>query len=137
MHPSILVLSPSFLYHPYVPSFKSKDFSFTCLLPFFGCTLHLFYTLRNIILPEGICCRLHTCCLYIVLLELCYGYVYANFHCYYGPVIGIFKDRLPEAICCCLQTCSVNVVLLVMCCMCIPVFIVTSADISQLWVYLC
>ena len=31
---------------------------------------------------------------------------------------------------------SVNVVLLVMCCMCIPVFIVTSADISQLWVYL-
>ena len=48
-----------------------------------------------------------------------------------------FKDRLPEAICCCLQTCSVNVVLLVMCWMCIPVFIVTSADISQLWVYLC
>ena len=55
-------------------------------------------------------------------------------------VIGIFihfKDRLPEAICCCLQTCSVNIVLLVMCCMCIPTFIVTSADISQLWVYLC
>ena len=23
------VLSPSFLYHPYIPSFKSKDFSFT------------------------------------------------------------------------------------------------------------
>ena len=35
------------------------------------------------------------------------------------------------------KTCSVNFVLLVMCCMCIPVFIVTSADISQLWVYLC
>ena len=53
-------------------------------------------------------------------------------------IIGIFiyfKDRLPEAICCYLKTCSVNVVL--MCCMCIPVFIVTSADISQLWVYLC
>ena len=72
-----------------------------------------------------------------------YIHVYANFHCYncyYGPVIGIFirfKDRLPEAICCCLQTCSVNVVLLAMCCMCIPAFIVTSADISQLWVYLC
>ena len=29
-HPSIPVLSPSFLYHPYIPSFKSKDFSFTC-----------------------------------------------------------------------------------------------------------
>ena len=69
----------------------------------------------------------------VVGIVLC---IYANFHCYYGPVIGIFKDRLPEAICCCLQTCSVNVVLLVMCCMRIPVFIVTSADISQLWVYL-
>ena len=53
------------------------------------------------------------------------------------PVIGIFVYFLPEAFCCCLQTCSVNVVLLVMYCMCIPVFIVTSADISQLWVYLC
>ena len=29
MHPFIPVLSPSFLYHPYIPSFKSKDFSFT------------------------------------------------------------------------------------------------------------
>ena len=69
--------------------------------------------------------------------------MYANFHCYncyYGPVIGIFiqfKERLPEAICCCLQTCNVDVVLWVMCCMCIMAFIVTSADISQLWVYLC
>ena len=26
------VLFPSFLYHPYIPSFKSKDFSFTCIL---------------------------------------------------------------------------------------------------------
>ena len=32
MHQFIPVLSPSFLYHPYIPSFKSKDFSFTCLL---------------------------------------------------------------------------------------------------------
>ena len=47
-----------------------------------------------------------------------------------------FKERLPEAICC-LQTCNVDVVLLVMYCMYIPGFIVTSADISQLWVYLC
>ena len=23
-------LSPSFLYHPYIPSFKSKDYSFAC-----------------------------------------------------------------------------------------------------------
>ena len=69
--------------------------------------------------------------------------MYTNFHCYncyYGPVIGIFiqfKERLPEAIFFCLQTCNVDVVLLVMCCMCIMAFIVTSADISQLWVYLC
>ena len=48
-----------------------------------------------------------------------------------------FKERLPEAICCCLQTCNVDVVLLIMYCMYIPGFIVTSADISQLCVYLC
>ena len=57
-----------------------------------------------------------------------------------GPVIGIFihfKGRLPEAICCCLQTCNVDVVLLVMYRMYIPALIVSSADISQLWVYLC
>ena len=48
-----------------------------------------------------------------------------------------FKERLPEAICCCLQTCNVDVVLLVMYRMYIPALIVTSADISQLWVYLC
>ena len=45
--------------------------------------------------------------------------------------------KLPEAICCCLQTCNVDVVLLVMHCMYLPAFIVTSADISQLWVCLC
>ena len=92
-----------------------------------------------------ICCEEYYYCLrvfvvvyiLVVFISCCWNCIYANFHCYYGPVIGIFKDRLPEAICCCLQTYSVNVVLLVMCCMCIPVFIVTSADISQLWVYLC
>ena len=46
-----------------------------------------------------------------------------------------FKERLPEAICCCLQTCHVDVVFLVMYRMYIPALIVTSADISQLWVY--
>ena len=104
----------------------------SCLPPFY--TIPIFYSLRNI-LPEGICCCLHTCCLYnyrVVGIVLCIIYI-CNFHCYYGPVIGIFKDRLPEAICCCLQTCSVNVVLLVMCCMCIPVFVVTSADISHIF----
>ena len=71
IHPSIPVLSPSFLYHPYIPSFKSKDFSFTCLLPFFGCTLNNTYTMKNI-LPEAICCCLPTSYFYAVLLELCY-----------------------------------------------------------------
>ena len=45
-----------------------------------------------------------------------------------------FKERLPEAICFCF---NVDVVLLVMYSMYIPGFIVTSAAISQLWVYLC
>ena len=80
----------------------------------------------------------HLLCLSrVVGIVLC---MYANIHCYncyYGPVIGIFKERLPEAICCCLQTCNVDVVLLVMYCMYIPTFIVTSADISLLWIYLC
>ena len=73
-----------------------------------------------------------------MLLELCYVYM-PTFIAIMGQLlyIGIFKDRLPEAIRCFLQTCTVIVVLLVMCCMCISVFIVTSADISQLWVYLC
>ena len=69
IHPSIPVLSPSFLYHPYIPSFQSKDFSFTCLLPFFGCTLHnILNSLRNI-LPRAIYLLLF---LYAVLLKLSY-----------------------------------------------------------------
>ena len=65
--------------------------------------------------------------MYVCQLSLLIWADYRHFYSY--------KDRLPEAICCCLQTCSV--VLLVMCYMCIPAFIVTSADKSQLWVYLC
>ena len=135
MHPFIPVLSPSFLYHPYIPSFKSKDFSFTCLLSFFAA--HCILALRNI-LPGAIYCCLHTCCVYVVLSEVCYVCMptfiatIANMGRYRH-----FKERLPEAICCCLQTCNVDVVLLVMYCMYIPAFIVTSADIRQLWVYLC
>ena len=113
MHPFIPVLSPSFLYHPYIPSFKSKDFSFTCLLSFFCCTLHISseeYIAWGYLL------------LFTHLLCLCH-------------VVG--SVLWPVAICCCLQTCNVDVVLLVMYCMYIPGFIVTSADISQLWVYLC
>ena len=138
IHPSIPVLSPSFLYHPYIPSLESKDFSFTCLLSFFGCTrpiTFLFYSLRNI-LPEAICCCLATSYFYAALLD-CVMYMYADFQCYnckYGPVIGIFIDRLPEAMCCCLQTYTVNDALLVMYCMCLLAVIVTSADIRKLWI---
>ena len=46
-------------------------------------------------------------------------YMYADFHCEYGPVKGSFIDRLPEAMCCCLQTYTVNDALLVMYCMCL------------------
>ena len=45
------------------------------------------------------------------------------------------SDSLPEAIGCSLQTYTVTDVLLVMYCMCLPAFIVTSADKSQLWLY--
>ena len=79
-------------------------------------------------MPEAIYCCLHTCCVYVVLLELCsllQLLIWAGYR--------HFKERLPEVICCCLQTCNVDVVLLVMYCMYIPAFIVTSADISQLY----
>ena len=101
--------------------FPLSNRSFTCLLSFFCCTLHIkFYTLRNIILPGAIYCCLHTCCVYVVLSEVCYQLsllIWASYR--------HFKERLPEAICCCLQTCNVDVVLLVMYCMYIPAFIVT------------
>ena len=132
MLPFIPVLSPSFLYHPYIPSFKSKDFSFTCLLSFFCCTLHisseeyclgLFIVVYTLVVFMS-CCR--KCVMYVCQLSLLQLLIWAGYR--------HFKERLPEAICCCLQTCNVDVVLLVMY---IPGFIVTSADISQLWVYLC
>ena len=138
MHPFIPVLSPSFLYHPYIPSFKSKDFSFTCLLSFFAahCILNfmlwwiyclgLFIVVYTHVVFMS-CCR--KCVMYVCQLSLLQLLIWAGYR--------HFKERLPEAICCCLQTCNVDVVLLVMYCMHIPAFIVTSADISQLWVYLC
>ena len=47
MHPFIPVLSPSFLYHPYIPSFKSKDFSFTCIQK--NGTLMMIYVVLEIV----------------------------------------------------------------------------------------
>ena len=70
--------------------------------------------------------------MYVCQLSLLQLLIWASYSIYIH-----FKESLPEAICCCLQTCNVDVVLLVMYCMYIPTFIVTSADISQLWIYLC
>ena len=73
IHSSLSCLLP-FYTIPIFPLFKLKDFSFTCLLPFFRCTLHitfLFYSLRNIYLdklPEAIYCCLQTYTVYDVLL---------------------------------------------------------------------
>ena len=83
-------------------------------------------------MPGAIYCCLHTCCVYVVLSELCYVCTPT-----FIATIANMGHRLPEAIYCCLQTCNVDVVLLVMYCMYILTFIVTSADISQLWIYLC
>ena len=74
----IPVLSPSFLYHPYIPSFISKDFSFTCLLSFFFAA-HCILALRNILPGAIYCCFTHLLCLcHVVGSVLC---MYANFHC--------------------------------------------------------
>ena len=126
---------PPFYTIPIFPLLNQKIFH---LLVSFLFLLHTAYYSEEY-MPGAIYCCLHTCCVYVVL-SVC---MYTNLHCYtcyYGPVIGIFlhfKERWPEAICCCLQTCNVDVVLLVMYCMYIPTFIVTSADISLLWIYLC
>ena len=94
----------------------------------------LILALRNI-LPGAIYCCLHTCCVYVMLSEVCYVCTPTFIATIANMGQFHFKERLLEAICCCLQTCNVDVVLLVM--YRIPAFIVTSADISQLWVYLC
>ena len=139
MHPFIPVLSPSFLYHPYIPSFKSKDFHLLVSFLFLLHTAYYILCSEKYIAWGYLLLLTHLLCLCrVVGSVLC---MYANFHCYIQLLLWAgyrhFKERLPEAICCCLQTCNVDVVLLVMYCMYIPAFIVTSADISQLWVYLC
>ena len=138
MHPFIPVLSPSFLYHPYIPSFKSKDFSFTCLLSFFAA--HCILALRNI-LPGAIYCCLHTCCVYVVLSEL---YVRQLSLLHTNANMGQLKAFLfiLKRDCQRLFVVVYKLVMLI-CVVCNvshvyrPAFIVTSADISQLWVYLC
>ena len=55
IRPSIPVLSPSFLYHPYIPSFKSKDFSFTCIIFSQGLTQDI-VLVTSIVLLRGLSC---------------------------------------------------------------------------------
>ena len=74
--------------------------------------------------------------LFAVLLELSYVCM-LTFIATIASYRVFYLDKLPEAVCCCLQTYTVNDVLLIMYCMCLPAFFVTSADTSQLWVYLC
>ena len=52
------------------------------------------------------------------------------YNCYYGQVMGIFirTDCLGLVV-----VYTVNDLLLVMYCMCLPAYIVTSADKSHLW----
>ena len=77
IHSSLSCLPP-FYTIPIFPLFKSKDFSFTCLLPFFRCTLHitfLFYSLRNIYIFLGClllfyCAVLFNCLMYAWQLSL-------------------------------------------------------------------
>ena len=122
---------------PIFPLLNRKDFSFTCLLSFFCCTLHIsseeYIAWGYLLLFTHLLCLCRVVgsvlCMYVCQLSLLQLLIWAGYR--------QFKERLPEAICCCLQTCNVDVVLLVMYCMYIPRFIVTSADISQLWVYLC
>ena len=54
-----------------------------------------FDALRNIILPGAIYC-LHTCCVYVMLLELCY--VCTPTFIATIANMGHFKDRLSEAL---------------------------------------
>ena len=76
MHPFIPVLSPSFLYHPYIPSFKSKDFSFTCLLSFLAA--HCILSSEEYIAWGYLLLFTHLLCLCrVVGSVLC---MYANFH---------------------------------------------------------
>ena len=76
IHSSLSCLLP-FYTIPIFPLFISKDFSFTCLLPFLDAHYILFYSLRTIfILPEAIrCCFFVPCYSGIVLC------MHANFHC--------------------------------------------------------
>ena len=116
---------------PIFPLLNRKIFHLLVSFLFFAA--HCILALRNI-LPGVVytlvfisCYR--KCVMYVCQLSLLQLLIWAGYR--------HFKERLPEAICCCLQTCNVDVVLLVIYCMYIPRFIVTSADISQLWVYLC
>ena len=78
MHPFIPVLSPSFLYHPYIPSFKSIDF-FIYLSPFFFFAATAYYSEEYIAWGYLLLFTHLLCLCRVVGIVLC---MYANFHCY-------------------------------------------------------
>ena len=65
-------IHPGLVYLLLIPSLYSLFFNDLLVLFHFLGTLYKFYTLRNIILPEAICCCLHTCYLGIVLCNSMY-----------------------------------------------------------------
>ena len=123
IHPSLSCPLP-FYTIPIFPLFNRNIFHlYTCLLTFFGCTLHitfLFYTLKNI-LPEAICC-----CFFMGIVL-----------CMYIHVCQRSLLQVPVMWTDCLRLCVVVYklillnVLLVMYCMCVPAFIVTSAVLNE------
>ena len=71
IHSSLSCLLP-FYTIPIFPLLNRKIFHLHLSPFFFCCTPHIkFYALRNI-LPGAIYCCLHTCCVNVVLSELCY-----------------------------------------------------------------
>ena len=72
---------------PIFPLLNRKIFHLLVSFLFFAA--HCILALRNI-LPGAIYCCLHTCCVYVMLSEVCYVCM-PTFIANMGPVIGILK----------------------------------------------
>ena len=119
IHPSLPVLSPSFLYHPYIPPFKSIHL----LVSFLFLDAH--YSLRNI-LPQAICC-----CFFMP----CYlSYVYMPSFIALWASNRHFKIIWKDCLRLIVVVYTVFYVLLIKYRMCLPACFVTSADKRHLWV---
>ena len=119
IHPSRSCLPP-FYTIPIFPLSNRRILHLLVSFPSFLDAYCIFYLYSENALPEAICCCLHTCCVYVVLLELCYVCMSTCI------AMGQLKAFLKVD---CLRLFVVyklaNVVLLVIYCMCIPTIIVT------------